>query len=30
VLAALRDGRIDVAAARALPRINADLGALLA
>ena len=30
VLAALRDGRIDVAAARALPRINADLGTLLA
>jgi glutathione-regulated potassium-efflux system ancillary protein KefG len=30
LLAALRDGRIDVAAARGLPRINDDLAALLA
>ena len=30
LLAALRDGRVDLEAARALPRINLDLGALLA
>ena len=30
LLAALRDGRVDLDAARALPRINLDLGALLA
>ena len=30
LLAALRDGRIDLDAARALPRINLDLGGLLA
>jgi glutathione-regulated potassium-efflux system ancillary protein KefG len=30
LLAALREGRVDLDTARALPRINADLGALLA